>query len=186
MLGALVVVLVVYGLVKGLARLVVGVAALIAAFLVASRFDRSVAPLLGWTGASVEVRTFLAYLLLFMAVLVAGAVIGWLVRKVLKAAMLGWADRLAGAAVGLVAAFLAAALLVLPLIAYIPRGETLLEGSLLAPYVAVVADLAATVVPAELAREYRERVDALRRSWRGEGGREIVGTMACGRNDGWA
>ena len=37
----------------------------------------------------------------------------------------------------------------------------------LAPYVAVVADLAVHAAPEELARRYRDGVEALRRYWRG-------------------
>jgi hypothetical protein len=66
----------------------------------------------------------------------------------------------------LVAAVLAAALIVLPLVAYSPYSEKVLANSLLAPYVMVVADMATTLAPEELSERYRNKVEDLRRYWR--------------------
>ena len=96
----------------------------------------------------------------------AGQHAAFLARTLLKAAMLSWADRLAGAALGGVAAMLISALLILPLVAYSPLGESALRGSVLAPYVTVVADVANRLVPQEMSRRYQEKVDGLRRYWR--------------------
>jgi hypothetical protein len=97
-------------------------------------------------------------------------------------ARLGFIDRLAGAAVGLVAALLLAALLILPLVAYSSGGDSLLDRSVLAPYVVAVADLAANVVPGDLAARYRSGVEKLRRHWRGEFGREVVHVVPGARD----
>jgi membrane protein required for colicin V production len=110
----------------------------------------------------------ISYVLIFIGVMLAGGLVAFLVRKLVKAAMLSWADRLAGAALGLVAATLAAALLILPLVAYSPWGERVLRGSVLAPYVTVVADLANTLVPEGLSERYSEKIEQLRRYWRDE------------------
>lgn len=160
-------VLVVVGLLKGLVRILVGLLALVTAFLVASHLHRPLADRLGTLEVAPELLHLAAYLLLFVAVMLAGGVIAWLLRKLLRAAMLGWADRLAGAALGFAAALLASALIVLPLVAYAPGGRTWVASSRLAPYVVAIADLATSVVPADLAGEYRRHVDGLRRLWGG-------------------
>ena len=79
--------------------------------------------------------------------------------------MLGWADRLAGGAVGLVAALLAAALVILPVVAYAPSGAAVLRNSVLAPYVTVVADIANPLVPDRLSGQYRDKMESLRQYW---------------------
>ena len=163
----LVAVLVIVGLVKGLVRVLVGILALVTAFLVASRFHGPLAERARGVDVSPEVLQLVAYLLLFVAVMLAGGVVAWLLRKLVKAAMLGWADRLAGAALGLAAALFAAALIVLPVVAYAPGGSELLGRSRLAPYVDVVADVLASTAPPELASAYRRHVEALRRIWHG-------------------
>jgi len=123
---------------------------------------------------------------LFGLVVCAAELLGWLTRKLLSAAKLGWVDRLAGGAMGLVAAVLAAALLILPVVAYSPRGAGLLDRSALAPYVVAVADLAAFLVPAELAARYRDGVEKLRQHWSGDWGRQVVRIKGKGAGDGIA
>jgi membrane protein required for colicin V production len=157
--------LVVLGMFKGLVRILIGLAAIVAAFALAARYHEGLAARLGSLDVSVEVLRLVAYLLIFIGVMLAGGLVAWLLRKVLRAAMLGWADRLGGAALGLVAALLTAALIVLPLVAYSPYGERILGGSVLAPYVTVVADLATGLAPADLSTRYREGVEKLRRYW---------------------
>jgi membrane protein required for colicin V production len=159
-------VLVLVGMIKGLVRILIGIAALIAAFALAARYHRPLAERLEWISLPDEPLMLLAYLLIFLGVMLAGGLIAYLARRLIKAAMLTWADRLGGAALGLVATALTAALIVLPIIAYSPRSETLLRSSLLAPYVTAVADMASPLVPEDLSRLYQERLEDLRRYWR--------------------
>ena len=163
---ALLAVLLVVGLVKGLARILIGLAALVAAFMLAVQLHGDLAARLDWINAPDGARRLIAYLAIFFGTLLAGGIVAWLARRLLQSAMLGWADRLAGGALGVVAATLLAGLLVLPLVAYSPVGEDALRDSVLAPYVAVVADLARRLAPDDLSHRYDERVEGLRRHWR--------------------
>lgn len=155
------------GVIKGLTRLLIGVGALVAAFVLAARFHErlasAVAPGVPLAGPALKLA---AYLAIFLATMIAGGLVAWLVRKLLRAAMLSWLDRLAGAAVGVVAAALAAALILLPVVAYAPAGESVLRESVLAPYVTVVADLAGRLAPAAMSERYQAKVESLRRYWR--------------------
>ena len=143
--------LVILGMIKGLVRILIGIAALVAAFVLAARFHQPLAEALGGINIGVEPRRLIAYLLIFLGVMLAGAVIAFLMRKLLKVAMLSWADRLGG--------------IILPLVAYSPFGEKVLADSTLAPYVVVFADAANMLVPEELSQRYREKVEDLRRYW---------------------
>lgn len=158
--------LVALGVYKGLVRILVGIAALVAAFALAAVYHRPLAATLGWLGRDDGPRLLASYVLIFVGVLLLGGLTAFLLRNVVKIAMLGWADRLAGGVLGLASALLFAALVILPLVAYAPRGGHLLDRSRLAPYVALVADLARPLAPQELSRRYDERIDALRDLWR--------------------
>ena len=162
------------GFLKGLVRLLIGTGALVAAFILAARFHALAArPVAGVLGIPEPAASLVGYLIIFLGTMLAGAFLAGILRGVLKAAMLGWADRLTGAAAGLITAFLAAALIVLPVVAYLPAGERLLRESALAPYVTAFADVASELVPEQLAELYRQRIDALRQYWqqrRGAGG----------------
>lgn len=158
--------LVLLGLRRGLARLLIGIGALVAAFILAARFHGLAAEAVsGALDVPEPAANLLGYLAILLGTLLAGAVAGRLLRGLLEMAMLGWADRLAGAAAGLVAALFASALIILPVIAYLPAGERLLRDSVLAPHVTLFSDLANAGVPEELASHYRERMDALRGFW---------------------
>jgi len=157
--------LVVVGVVKGIVRILIGIAALVAAFALAAYYHQPLASRLGVLDVSEGILRLIAYALIFIGVMLAGGVVTYLMRKLIKASMLSWADRTAGAAVGLVAAAMAAALVVLPVVAYSPWGPQALGDSLLAPYVIGVAEAAATVAPPEMAERYRQGVEDLKKIW---------------------
>lgn len=159
---------VVFGLVKGLARILVGLASLVVAFLLASHFRDPVGATLASAGVKPGPAAIAAYFLIFVATMLAGGLVAWLVGKLLKAAMLSWIDRAAGGALGLVAALLASAFVIHPIVASSSYGASLLRHSVLAPYVAVVADLANLGAPKEISEKYRKEIDVLRKLWRGE------------------
>jgi uncharacterized membrane protein required for colicin V production len=158
-------VLVLVGLVKGMVRILVGMAALVAAFILAAQFHVPLADKLSVIDIPAAALSLIAYVLIFFGVMLAGGVVAYITRKALKVAMLSWADRLGGAALGAIAAMIAAALLVLPLVAYRPD-SALLQRSTLAPYVAVMADLASPLVPDSMSDEYAQRMEELRQVWR--------------------
>ena len=170
--------LAVVGLTKGLARLAIGLASLVVAFVLAAHLEGRVAAWLMSIRVGETTARFTAYLAIFVVTMIAGGVAAWLVGKILKLAMLSWADRLAGGALGVMAALLGAALLVHPIVAASPGGSRLLHDSRLAPYVTVVADLANRGAPPGLAERYAKGAEALRRIWRGEVKPEIERALA--------
>jgi len=154
------------GLLNGLVRILIGLVALLAAFMVAAQYHEALAARMPSFGAGPEARGFAAYVVIFFGIMLVAGLVAWLVRRLVQAAKLGWADRLGGAALGLLAASLFAAFVVVPIVAYAPAGRALLADSRLAPYVAVVADLALRLAPAPLASRYDEHAEELRRGWR--------------------
>ena len=72
------------------------------------------------------------------------------------------------------AAFIAFSLLVVPIVAYTPDGAGILERSILAPYVLVVADQAARAAPDDLVDRFRERLGELKERWAEERQSEAV------------
>ena len=166
LLLALIVVLSLIGLLKGLTRLLIGVGALVTAFIIAAQFHQQVASAVARIVEMPEpITSLISYLSLFIGTMLAGACLAYLLRRLLKVAMLGWADRLAGGAIGLITALLAAGLIILPGLAYAPSGDAILRHSVFAPYVTLVADFATQLVPDDLAVRYRDKMDSLRQHW---------------------
>ena len=156
------------GLSRGLVRILIGLLSLVVAFFLASRYQDQIGAMLTSRHVSETPARIGAYVLVFLATMIAGGLVAWAVGKLLKLAMLSFPDRLAGGALGIVAALLAAAFLVHPLVASSPRGSRLMAGSKLAPYVTVVADLGNAMAPDAVAVRYDQGVESLRRIWRKE------------------
>jgi len=157
--------LVLVGLWKGAIRILVGILALATAWFVAIRFHAAAADRTLPTSWDPSLARLGMWLAIFFGVLLAGGLVAWLLRSIVKAALLGWADRLAGAALGFSAAALATAFLVFPLAAYLPGGSRVLADSRLAPYASTVSDLVSGLTPQEIDERYERGIAHLRESW---------------------
>jgi len=158
------------GLARGFVRIVIGILSLVVAFVLASRCQDGIADAMIARHVSPTPAHVAAYLLVFIGTMIAGGLVAWVVGKMLKLAMLSWADRMAGGALGLVGAALASAFLVHPLVTTSQGGSRMLAESKLAPYVTVVADIGNSVAPESVARRYQVGIASLRKIWRGESG----------------
>lgn len=161
--------LVLYGLLRGLVQVVLSIAALIAAFLAANAWHEPLAGHLEASGAALPLRRIVAWAAIFVGVILLGAVLSWLVSRLVRAAALGPLDRLAGAALGAVTAILAGAALAVPLAAYGGDDGRFLRSSRVAPYVTAVSDWINVAAPDGLAQRYERASAALKRTWRDRG-----------------
>ena len=158
----------VYGLWKGFVRIAFGVAGLAVSLAAALRLAARGPSWFEGVFRSDQLARVLAFALVLAAGLLATAVLAFLARRLVKSAEIGWIDRLIGALVGVGGGCLAVSGLLVGLTAFLPPGSTVLGESALAPYALVVSDLAARILPPDLARLYQERRDALDRLRRGE------------------
>jgi membrane protein required for colicin V production len=158
----------VIGLARGLMRIVIGLLSIVVAFFLASHFQDPVAAFFMGHHVGQTTARIAAYVVIFIGTMIAGGLVAWLVGKIVKLAMLSWADRLAGGAVGIAGAALAGAFLVHPLASSAPGGSRLLAESKLAPYLATVADVGNKLAPESVAKRYDEGIAMMRKVWRGE------------------
>ena len=170
----------VIGLARGAMRIVIGILSLFVAFFLASRYQDSIASVLVARHVAEGPARVAAYVFIFLMTMVAGGLVAWIVGKMLKIAMLSWADRLGGAALGMTGAMITAAFLVHPLAASTPGGSRVLAESKLAPYVSVVADLCNAIAPEAVAKRYDQGMETLRKIWRGEAKLPDLGAVKKG------
>jgi membrane protein required for colicin V production len=104
-----------------------------------------------------------AYLAIFFAVVIAAGIIGRIARWLAREAGLGWADRLLGAAFGLVRGGAVIAVLVLALAAFVP-GSQMLGRSALGGYFLVAARGMSWLAPATLRQKLRQGAAAMRQA----------------------
>jgi membrane protein required for colicin V production len=105
----------------------------------------------------------IAFLLITLVVMAVAGLAGRLLRGIFRGVGLGSIDRLLGAAVGLVEGFFVVTVILMGIVAFLPRQDWL-HGSRLAPVFLTAANGSSHVVPFALGEEIRQGVEALRRA----------------------
>ncbi len=159
-LAAILIMAVGYGLWKGFVRMALGVAGLVVTVTFALRLAGHGPEWFRGVLGSERLAEAGAFLVVLLVGLLVTGVVVYLAHRLVGAAQIGWLDRLAGGIVGGAGAAIVLAALFVTLSVFVPQFAPASRGSLLAPSLWRVADLAAQVLPPSMAAEYR----ALRRS----------------------
>jgi membrane protein required for colicin V production len=151
-----------YGAVKGFVRLVLGALALATGIFLGCWYNAPVAGLLSGVITSEPVRRFTALALILIATIAAFTVLVWFITKTLEVVHLRWFDRISGAVAGLALACVLTALLLVPLAAYLPADNAMMNGSALSPYVLKVSSLVTSFVPADLRQRFEDSMERMK------------------------
>lgn len=108
-----------------------------------------------------EIALGLGFLSIFLAVLILGALVGLVARKLIKTAGVQWFDRFLGGVFGLVRGVLISAILLMAMMAFAIKPEAV-RGSALAPYVTTGARVLAMVMPENLRAQFHIGFDQFR------------------------
>lgn len=143
-----------YGAWKGIARLVIGFAGIALGWILAVRHAEALAE---WIGAPPIARDTVwdpiriaAFLILFLATVLASGVVAWIVTRFLGAVNLRWLDRLAGAGLGLLLALIFLCAATIPLMALLPADGRLVRQSRGLPYAVAGGDYLKRLAPEPL------------------------------------
>ncbi|MEJ5368744.1 MAG: CvpA family protein [Bryobacteraceae bacterium] len=151
----------------GFSRTVIGLISAIAGLFLAAWFYGAVAAYFKPWLASAALANIAAFLLIFIAVQMFGALVGLLCAKIFKWTGLGWLDRLLGAFGGAVKAAFAAAVLVLVFSAFrLKPLEEAIAGSRAAPHLLAAAQVMVYACPRSLRDDFAETYDRIRELWR--------------------
>ena len=89
------------GFVQGLIRSLLSIIGLIVGILLASHFYKQLGDILTFI-SNRNVADIVAFIVILLAVMVISALIGLVLRSIIKAIMLGWVDKIGGAILGLI------------------------------------------------------------------------------------
>ena len=169
MLDWLIIAILVYSIVssaiQGFVRETLGLATVLVAALLAAWFYRGVAALFKDVVRTENLALFFGFSLIFVGTVVVGLLITWLITRFVKFAKLEWADRLLGAAFGLIRGWVIGAVLLLGLTAFEVQTERL-KNSELAPYFLPGSRVIAVVTPYELKAKFLVGYRVMERWWR--------------------
>ncbi len=171
-LAAIIVASVVTAMMKGFVTELISLAAVIAGVIVAAVKYRHVAVYFEDITKSHEVALAVAFLALFVGTLIVGALISVLAQKLIKTAGIHWFDRFLGGVFGLVRGVLVDSVLLMVLVAFAIKPDSV-QKAVLAPYVTAGARFIALAMPSELKAQFRAGFEqfrqALARSDKGAG-----------------
>ena len=88
------------GLMEGLIRTVLSIVGVIVGIMLASHFYKQLGNILTFT-SNKNWANIAAFVIILVAVMIVAAIIGLILRSIIKTIMLGWVDKLGGAAIGL-------------------------------------------------------------------------------------
>lgn len=149
---------------KGLVGELFRIGSVVAGFLAAAHFYSGVAYQLLEAGVDPIPAGLLAFVGIFVAVLILGAVAAGFSNRILKTLKLKWIDRLLGATFGLLRGALIITILFLAFASF-PVRRDLLEASRLAPFFLTLGKGLVQVAPANLESLFQDGYDRLYRIW---------------------
>jgi membrane protein required for colicin V production len=144
-----------------------GIAGLVFGYVIAAWQYRRLADHFGPYISSHWLGSIVAFLTIFLGVMILAGVLGKIVRWIMKEAGLSFVDRFFGGVLGLVRGCLLIAIVLVGMTAFTPTSRWL-QNSSLAPYFLVVGRAAIWVAPAELRTEFYKGLNYLRKSQQGE------------------
>lgn len=153
LLAVIVVASIILAVKKGFVRELISLAAVMVGLVVAAVEYHRAAVWFGDLVKSNEVALACGFLAVFIAVLIAGAVISALARFLIKTAGVEWFDRLMGAVFGLIRGVIVDSVLLMVLLAFSIK-PVAVGRSRLAPYVSAGARAIAFVMPKSLKDDF--------------------------------
>ena len=166
LLGAILVISVIAGFLKGFARTGIGFAALVIGVFSGLWFYPSVGAFLGQYIGSRSIANVLGFFVVFATVLAAGALITLILDRLLKFAHLSWLNRLLGGAFGLVRGIVISMLIVMLLMAFSTKEPPhAVAHSRIAPHVMGSARVLARATPREIREGFDRSYEKIKAIW---------------------
>ena len=157
-----IVVFVIYGMIKGMARLALGFLGCALGWFVALRYCDPVAvtlrrfvPSSGGRGGF-DGHRIAAFILIFFVVLIGMGLVAWLITRALQAVKLGGLNRLAGGGLGLLLAIVLICASTIPLLGLVSPDAMILKGSVLAPYAVAGGEYLSPLAPEPMRTKFTE------------------------------
>jgi membrane protein required for colicin V production len=150
------------GIFKGFVKQVIGLVAVVAGLVLASVYYEATAGVFETFVKNRLLSNFLGFLLIFVVVLIAGAILSHLITKVMKGP-LALANRLFGAVFGFLKAILICGIIVYALVAF-ELAKPALETSILAPACLGVTRAMINLIPSDLRAKFNSSYKEIRES----------------------
>ena len=165
----LVIVIMAYGVIRGifrgLVRELASIVGVLGGFYAAYTYYPHIAKLISPWITNPAYLNIVSYMVLFLAVVVIVGILAVVIKYLLNIAYLGWVDRVSGALFGGVKAALIVSVLFIVLTAFLPKGAPIIKDAASSPIVASVSEVLAKVISKDMKSNFTQKIKALRTSW---------------------
>ena len=154
------------GIFRGLVKEITSIVGVFIGFYAAYTYYPVVAKWLSRLITNESYLNICSFLITFTILFFVVGFIGVLLKHLLKAVALGWADRILGAAFGFLKAVLIVSVLLVALTTFLPQKTPVIKDSLLAPHVSTISENIVVVVPKEMRQKFSDNINALKKAWK--------------------
>jgi len=155
------------GLLRGMIQEISSLLALGVGLVLAGRYAHECTPYMQQMVGNPHVSAGLSYVGLFLASFIGVVLLGALVRKLMHAIFLGWADRMIGALLGLAKGVVLSCLILFALTFVLSPRSPLVAESKMAPYLNQVTQKMIVLVPQGLKQSFADKSRELQSIWKG-------------------
>lgn len=160
---------VVLGLVKGLVRELIGIASVILGFVLAALYYPALSGFMKRIVNHALAANFLAFLAIFLGVILAGSIMSFLLTKIIKSLkVLAWINHLMGGLFGLIKSVVICGVLVMAMLAFQFQKETL-RNSRVAPLCYRAARALVYLIPEEFRAKFQGSYEDIRKGGKSHG-----------------
>lgn len=154
------------GAMKGLSRIILGLAATLLGLVLAVWFYASVGAYFLPYVTSETIANFCGFVTILVGTSIVGSLVSKAVAYFFAAVGLGWLDRLLGAGFGFARAGLLSMGLLVALVSFSPVPSIAVLHSRAAPYLLQAARLLVAIAPAEISGQFNTNYQAIRARWK--------------------
>lgn len=152
----------IWGLIKGFMRQLMGITAVVAGLILAALYYRGVADILGTVIRNPLLANFLGFMVIFVATLVAGGLLGHLLTRAMKGPF-ALANHTLGGVFGFLKAVLVCGIMVFALLVFDLARDTLRE-SWVARSTFAVTKAVVNLIPQDLRAKFNSSYEEIRKS----------------------
>lgn len=153
----------IWGLIKGLTRMVMTILAIFVGFIFATRSYHVFG---GWVGGFIgnqSLAMMIGFIAAFLIIAILFTILSNIIKKVLDSINLGCLDHVLGGLFGLVGGILFSSIVIIVMALFAPEREAVLKRSYLAPYVIEFSHVVVRLIPTDLREEFLEKYYDFRR-----------------------
>lgn len=116
--------------------------------------------------AADDLKKMASFTAIFISIIVAVSLVGWVIGRLVKNADLDWVNRVTGGVLGFLKGSLIIVVITVLLLAFLPADNSLLTGSTTLPYAIKATEMLSAAIPEDIRTKYYEKAQDIASRWK--------------------